>query len=59
MFVAEFQEDVRTIIPAIAERLKHFDSDVRSAAIKLLSGLAAQGMCQHHFPVGVLKHVCS
>ena len=45
MFVAEFQEDVRITIPAIAERLKDSDSYVRSAAIELLSRLAAQGMC--------------
>jgi len=45
MFVAEFREDVRTIIPAIAECLKDFDSGVRKAAIKLLSRLATQGKC--------------
>ena len=45
MFVAEFREDVRITIPAIAERLKDSDRYVRSAAIELLSRLAAQGMC--------------
>jgi len=45
MCVAEFLKDVRTTIPAIAECLKDFDSDVRKAAIELLSELAAQGMC--------------
>jgi len=59
MFVAEFREDVRITIPAIAERLKDSGSEVRSAAIGVLSRLAAQGMCCHHSPVGVLKHVYS
>ena len=59
MFVAEFQEDVRITIPAIAEGLKDSHSHVRSAAIELLSRLAVQGMCQHRSPVGVLKHICS
>jgi len=45
VFVAEFQEDVRITIPAIAERLKDSRSDVRKAAIEVLSRLAAQGMC--------------
>jgi len=55
-FVAEFREDIRITIPAIMGRLKDSDSDVREAAIELLSTL---GMCQHHFSVGMLKHVCS
>ena len=45
LFVAEFREDVRITIPAIAERLKDSDSYVRKAVIGLLSRLAAQGMC--------------
>jgi len=45
LFVAEFREDVRITIPAIAECLKEFDSDVCKGAIELLSRLAAQGMC--------------
>jgi len=45
MFVAEFREEVRIAIPAIAERLKDSDSDVRKAAIGTLSMLAAEGMC--------------
>jgi len=45
MLVAEFREEVRIAIPSIAEHLKDSDSDVRKAAIKLVSGLAAQGMC--------------
>jgi len=45
MFVAEFHEDVRIIIPAIAKHLKDSDSHVREAATELLSRLAAQGMC--------------
>jgi len=45
MFVAEFQEEVRITIPAIAERLKDSNSEVRKAAVELLSTLAAQGMC--------------
>ena len=57
--VAEFREDIRITIPAIAEHLKDSDSYVREAAIELLSMLAAQGMCEYHFPVGVLKHFCS
>jgi len=56
MFVVEFREDIRITIPAIVGRLKDSDSDVREAAIGLLSRL---GMCQHHFSVGMLKHVCS
>jgi len=59
MFVAEFREDVRTTIPAIVEHLKDSDWYVRNAAIELLSRLAAQGMSLRHFPVGVLKYVCS
>src|SRR5712672_2122067 len=49
IFVAEFQEDIRTIIPVIAERLNDPDSDVCRAALGLLSRLAAQGMCYHDF----------
>jgi len=45
MFVAEFREDLRITIPAIAERLKASNRYVRSAAIEILSKLAAQGMC--------------
>jgi len=45
MFVAEFREDVRITIPAIAEGLKNSGQYPLSAAIELLSGLAAQGMC--------------
>src|SRR5712672_3150998 len=59
IFVAEFREDVRIAIPAIAEGLKDSHSHVRSAAIELLPWLAAESMCQHRSPVGVLKHICS
>jgi len=59
MFVAQFREDIQTIIPAIAEGLKDSHSKVRMTAIDLISRLAAQGMCYHRFPVGVLKRVCS
>jgi len=59
VFVVEFREDVQITIPAIAERLKDSDSDVRKAAIELLPRLAAQGMCWHYFLVGVLKVVGS
>jgi len=45
MFIAEFREDVRTILPAVAECLKDSDSDFREAAIGLISSLAARGMC--------------
>jgi len=45
MFVAEFLEDILVAIPAIAECLKHSDSDVRKAAVELFSMLAAQGIC--------------
>jgi len=45
IFVAEFREDVRVTISAIAEHLKGSDSHVRSAAVEVLSRLAAQGMC--------------
>jgi len=44
MFVAEFLEDVRIMIPAIAEHLKNSDFYVHKAAIRLLSKLAVQGM---------------
>jgi len=50
MFAAEFREDVRITIPAIAECLNDYDWDVRKAAIEVLSRLAAQGMCWHHTP---------
>jgi len=59
MFVAEFREDVRAIIPAIAEHLKDSVFHVRKAAIKGLTRLAMRGMCSHHFLVGVLSHACS
>jgi hypothetical protein len=45
MFVADVREDVRITIPTIAERLKDSYWYVRSAAIKLLSMLAAQDVC--------------
>ena len=45
MFVAEFQEDVRITIPAIAEHLKNSHSGIRKAAIEGVSRLAEQGMC--------------
>jgi len=45
MLVAEFREDIRIAIPAITEHLKDSDSDIREAAIELLSKLAAQGRC--------------
>ena len=45
MFVAEFQEDIQTVISVISEHLKDSDPEVRLAAIGILSGLAAQGMC--------------
>jgi len=45
MFLAEFREDIRITIPAIAEHLKDSHSNVREAAIEFLSRLAAQGMC--------------
>jgi len=55
MFVAKFREDVRITIPAIAERLKDSDPDVRLAAIEGVSRLAPQGMC-----VSItLRWVCS
>jgi len=44
-FVAEFQEDIQTVISVISEHLKDSDPEVRLAAIGILSGLAAQGMC--------------
>jgi len=45
MSIAEFRDDIRITIPAIAEHLKDSDSFVRMAAIEGLSILAAQGMC--------------
>ena len=45
MFIAEFWEDIQTIIPTIMEYLEDRDSDVQKAAIELLSSLAEQGMC--------------
>ena len=45
MLVAEFREEVRIAIPAIAEHLKDSDSGVRKAASEGVSRLAAQGMC--------------
>jgi len=43
MFVAKFRKDVRIIIPTVVERLEDSDSDVRKAAMELLSRLAEQG----------------
>jgi len=57
--VAEFREDLRIVIPTIGEHLKDSDGYVRNAAIELLSRLATQGMCWHHFSAGLLMHVCS
>ena len=45
VFVAEFREDVRITIPAIAECLEGNDFDVFKVAIKFLLRLAEQGMC--------------
>jgi len=59
VLVAELREDIRTTIPAIAEHLMDSDWDVCMATVGILSGLAAQGMCQDQFLFGVLKHVCS
>jgi len=59
MLVGEFKEDVRITIPTIVARLKDSDPDVCKAAIELLSRLAVQGMCYYHFPISVLKPVCS
>jgi len=59
LFVAEFRGDVRTTIPSIVECVKDSDSDVREAAIELLSRLAAQGVCWYLFPVGFLKRARS
>jgi len=59
MFVAEFREDIRVTIPAIAECLEDSDSDARKAAIEGLSALAVQGTCWHHFQICVLKRVYS
>jgi len=56
MFAAEFREDVRVTIPAIVDRLKDSVWYVRKAAVDLFSGLLAQGICQHPFLLGVLKH---
>jgi len=43
--VAEFREEIRMTIPAIAEHLTDSKWDVRPAAIELLSRLVAQGLC--------------
>jgi len=53
IIVAEFREDVRIVIPAVVEHLKDSDWYVRKAAIKLLSRMAVQGTCWHHFLVDV------
>ena len=45
MLVAEFREEVRIAIPAIAEHLKDSDMYVRKTVIEGVSMLAAQGMC--------------
>jgi hypothetical protein len=45
MFVAEFREDIRIIIPIIAERVKDPYHDVCNAAIKGVSKLMVQGTC--------------
>ena len=45
VFIAEFREDVRITIPAIAEHLKDSDSYVCKAAIEGLSILVTQRMC--------------
>jgi len=42
--VAEFWDDVRIAIPAIAEYLKDSHSDVLKAAIEGVSRLAVQGI---------------
>ena len=45
MFVAEFGEDVRSVISTIVEHLENPNPDVRLAAMELLSRLAEQGTC--------------
>jgi len=45
MFVAGFWEGIRITIPALMEHLTDSNYGVRTAAIKLLSRLAALGMC--------------
>ena len=45
MFVAEFREDIRIIIPDIGELLKHSDPDNFMGPIQILSKLEEQGMC--------------
>jgi len=45
MFVAEFQEDIRIIIPDIGELLKHSAPDHFMGPIQILSKLEEQGMC--------------
>jgi len=59
VFVAEFREEIRITIHATAEDLKNSDFSVREVAIGRLSRMGAQSMCKDHFPVGVLKRVCS
>jgi len=44
LFVAGWQEDIRTTLPVIVECLKDEYRDVRQAAIKGLSMLGEQGM---------------
>jgi len=45
MFEAEFRDDVRIAVPAIAEHLKGSHSDIREAAIKGLLRLVGKGIC--------------
>ena len=59
MFVAEYREDVRITIPAIAGCLTDSHQYLRKAAIELLARLVAQGMYYHRCLVGTLRHVCS
>ena len=60
VFVAEWQEDIRTALPGIMECLSDNDGWVCPAAIEGLTMLGAQGVyCLTVFAFGILDIVCS
>ena len=59
LFVAELADAIRMTIPGIVDCVKDSDSDVRNAAISVLSALGKHGSCQPPSSVVALIPFCS
>jgi len=55
MVVAEFHEEIQTVIASIMECLKDPEWAVRTAAVNGLSSVAARRMCYHLSPFDFLN----